>query len=194
MKYLAIFCLLIFSLVIDAQEAKPQKTPIHKTTEEKKVEETAKSEPTKADTNVKTEKTETKIKESSNVELDLDREYWSYFYIPDFSEKLKEEKEEERKFNNNIIRVFKSEIEKRDSPYCLEELPNINENTVRIREINANNQWIQEVKKKLKHLKFTEYMYLVKYKRYLSYISFEVDPKEHLQSPYQVELVIKSSN
>lgn len=153
--------------------------------------ETAKSTPNDTNVSPHKDKQEAKIKETS-VEIDLDKEYWSYFYIPDFNEKLKEEKEAEKRLNQNILRIFKAEIEKLDTPNCLPELPNITDTSVRIKEIQPNNQWIQEVQKKLKHLKFTEYMYLVKYKNYLSYISFEVDPKLHLQSPFQVEMVIKN--
>ena len=70
-----------------------------------------------------------------------------------------------------------------------ETLEGISPTTIKFKRVLEDSKWMKKIKSELKYIHFTEYMYIVRYKNYLTLILFQVNPELHLQSPSQVEFI-----
>ena len=137
--------------------------------------------------NPATKEPQKKESESSSV---MDKEYYEYYFttVPD-SAKLKKEKLE-----FNLVRTFKSEINKRDYPACKELLPQINSKSIQYEKVTSESIWVRGIKDVFGYLPYTEHMYIVKFQKYFAYVTYEMDPSKYVQAPFQMELIFKKDN
>lgn len=129
-------------------------------------------------------------KDESEKQTVMDKEYYEYYFttLPD-SAKLKKEKLE-----FNLVKTFKTEINKRDYPACKELLPQINSKSIQYEKITSESIWVRGIKDVLGYLPYTDHMYIIKFQKYLAYVSFEMDPSKYVQAPFQMELIYKKDN
>ncbi|MBE7413445.1 MAG: hypothetical protein L6Q54_06585 [Leptospiraceae bacterium] len=129
-------------------------------------------------------------KKDSDQATVMDKEYYEYYFttLPD-SAKLKKEKLE-----FNLIKTFKTEINKRDYPACKDLLPQITAKSVQYEKVTPESIWVRGIKDVLGYLPYKEYMYIIKFQKYLAYISYETDPSKYVQAPFQMELIFKKDN
>ncbi len=121
-------------------------------------------------------------------ELELDKEFYVYYNY--MNQPKNDIREENKTLNTNVLQIFKKEIQLRD-PQNYENIQNdINVATVKLKNVSKDSIWMKKIKKEVGYIHFTNYMYIVKYKNYLALIIYEVDPRKHLITPYQLELII----
>ncbi|MCE9499044.1 MAG: hypothetical protein K8R21_00765 [Leptospira sp.] len=120
----------------------------------------------------------------------LDKEYYEYYFttLPDAGKLQKE------KLESNLTRLFKTEIQKRDYPACKELLPQIKPASLKYEKVTSDSIWVRGIKDVLGYIRYTDHMYVVKYQKYLAFISFELDPAKYIQNPFQLELIFKKEN
>ncbi|MBP9889623.1 MAG: hypothetical protein KBF93_25230 [Leptospiraceae bacterium] len=135
-----------------------------------------------------TSKEKENSKPNSIDDDELDKEFYTYYYM-NLPKYLQKEDKDKKKLHSNLIRTFKKEIVKRDRSVTQEELLNISPATSKIRRVFEDSKWMKKIKNELRYIQFTEYMYIIKYKKYLTLILFHLDPEMHLQSPSQVEFL-----
>ena len=70
-----------------------------------------------------------------------------------------------------------------------ETLDGISPTTIKFKRVQEDSKWMRKIKKEIRHIHFTEYMYIVRYQNYLTLILYQLDPELHLQSPSQVEFI-----
>jgi hypothetical protein len=116
----------------------------------------------------------------------LDREFYTTYFLMDPLQY--EKKEEKAKREENIIRVFKREISNRD-PYNKDVITEITPSSVKIVRVSDENSYIKKFKKRVTHLRLTEYMYIAKFKNYICLMFFEASPGKYYITPTFVELV-----
>jgi hypothetical protein len=121
-------------------------------------------------------------------EDDLDKEFFVYYQ--NLNQPKESRSDRIKLLLSNLIKSFKAEIQLRDSPNCLQYLPDINAGTVRYKTVTKDSVWMKRVRKEVGLLQFTEFMFLIKYKNYLALIMYEVDPRRYTTSPTQVELIV----
>lgn len=124
---------------------------------------------------------------------ELDKEFYiNYLSLPG-AKYQKEKVEGEKKLNEKLLKIFKAEVEKRDLEVSKETLKEISSRTVRIKRVFPDSDWMVRLKKEFSRadvtISFTDYMYILKYRKYYTLITFEYDPVKHHVSPNQVELV-----
>lgn len=129
-----------------------------------------------------------KEKPSSIDDDELDKEFYTYYYM-NLPKYLQKEDKDKKKLHSNLIQVFKKEIAKRDRSVTREVLQDISPATSKIRRVFEDSKWMKKIKSELRYIQFTEYMYIIKYKKYITLILFHLDPEMHLQSPSQVEFI-----
>lgn len=121
-------------------------------------------------------------------ELELDKEFYVYYNY--MNQPKSDIREELKILNTNVLKIFKSEIQLRD-PQNYEIIQNdINVATIKMKNVSKDSFWMKKIKKEVGYIHFTNYMYIVKYKNYLALIIYEIDPRKHLITPYQLELII----
>lgn len=116
----------------------------------------------------------------------LDREFYTIYFLMDPLQY--EKKEEKTKREENILRVFKREISNRD-PYNKDVIAEITASSVKIVRVSDENSYIKKFKKRVTHLRLTEYMYIAKFKNYICLMFFEASPGKYYITPTFVELV-----
>ncbi len=117
---------------------------------------------------------------------DLDKEFYTYYYM-NLPKYLQPEEKDKKKIQTNIFRVLKKEIVKRDPKITKEEINEIKPSDIRIKRVTEESPWIKLIKKEMKYIYFTDYMFIAKYKKYLIFVLYTVDPEKHLITPAQVE-------
>ncbi|MCC6275640.1 MAG: hypothetical protein IT569_07270 [Leptospiraceae bacterium] len=167
---------LVISIGLFAQD-KPSSPPAEK-----------KDQP--ANTPENTQPKEPQKKESDSQAAVMDKEYYEYYFttVPD-SAKLKKEKLE-----FNLVKTFKSEINKRDYPACKDLLPQITSKSIQYEKVTSESIWVRGIKDVLGYLPYTEYMYIIKFQKYFAYVTYEMDPSKYIQAPFQMELIFKKDN
>ncbi len=119
---------------------------------------------------------------------ELDKVFYTYYYL-NLPKHLQKEDKDKKKLNENLIRVFKKEIAKRDRSVSKETIEGISPATIKFKRVLEDSKWMKKIKGELKYIHFSEYMYIIRYKTYLTLIIFQLDPELHLQSPSQVEFI-----
>ena len=138
---------------------------------------------------VKPEKEKEPVAKTSSLDdEELDKVFYTYYYL-NLPKHLQKEDKDKKKLNQNIIRVFKKEIAKRDRSVSKETLDGISPTTIKFKRVQEDSKWMRKIKKEIRHIHFTEYMYIVRYQNYLTLILYQLDPELHLQSPSQVEFI-----
>ena len=125
---------------------------------------------------------------SSLDDEELDKVFYTYYYL-NLPKHLQKEDKDKKKLNQNLIRVFKKEIAKRDHEVTKETLDGISPTSIKFKRVQEDSKWMKKIKKEIRHIQFTEYMYIVRYQTYLTLILYQLDPELHLQSPSQVEFI-----
>jgi len=121
----------------------------------------------------------------------LDRIYFETYYrnLPTDRAKSK------AKLEYNLIYNLRREILARDySEENLKKVKEINPSNIRYERITRDSKWVRGMKKALPHLKEMEYMYIVKFEKYLCFINFHANPEDYILEPYQRELVFDGSD
>ena len=143
----------------------------------------------------KEDKTNKEKSNPDNFEDDeLDKEFYTYYYmnLPKF---LQKEEKSKSKLQSSLIQVFKKEITKRDRNVTKETLSDITQSTTKFKRVLESSKWMKKIKSELRYIQFTEYMYIIKYKKYLALILYQVDPDLHIQTPSRVEfLMVKEAD
>lgn len=121
-------------------------------------------------------------------EDDLDKEFFVYYQ--NLNQPKESRSDRVKMLLANLIKSFKTEIQLRDSPNCLQYLPDINAGTVRYKTVTKDSVWMKRVRREVGVLQFTEFMFLIKYRNYLALIMYEVDPRRYTTSPTQIELIV----
>ena len=115
--------------------------------------------------------------------------YQSYFdSLPDAqgSQKVKLE--------FNLVRNAKHAILRRDKKASKELMDGLKPGAFTYEKVARNNIWMRGIKDIFPHIKYTEFMYVVKYNKYQVFISFDLDPGRYLLDPNQYEVVYKREN
>jgi hypothetical protein len=179
-----LLCLIIISFGLFAEPNPAEKNPSPDTSLKK----------TETDKDTSKLQNSTAPSNESNLieELDLDKDFYNRYYILNHPTKDSEDiiRKENEILNTNLIKSFKSEIVLRDSPNCQRLLPDINVATVRIKNVSKDSIWMKKIRKEVGYISFTEHMYIIKYQNYLALILYEIDPRKHILSPNQIELII----
>lgn len=117
---------------------------------------------------------------------DLDKEFYTYYYM-NLPKYLQPEERDKKKIQTNILRALKKEIIRRDMKVTKEEVNEIKASDIKIKRVTEDSPWIKLIKKEMKYIYFTDYMFIAKYKKYLIFVLYTVDPEKHLITPAQVE-------
>ncbi len=172
MKYLFIF---LFALSVYAQSPSrgvSVKTTIPPPNEVKREKEKEKETP----------------KSNSLDDEELDKVFYTYYYL-NLPKHLQKEGKDKNKLNTNLIGIFKKEVVKRDRSVTKETIDGISPTTIKFKRVFEDSKWMKKIKGELKYIQLTEYMYIVRYQTYMTLILFHLDPERHLQSPAQVEFI-----
>ncbi|MCB1177757.1 MAG: hypothetical protein KDK36_09280 [Leptospiraceae bacterium] len=172
----------LLSFSIFSQEGVPQTKTNTSSPSEKK---TGASTDTGDTTLQDTAKTETTIFE----DLELDKEFYVYYNYLNTQPKS-DSREENKILNTNLLKTFKGEIKLRDPENYRVIQEDINVATVKVKNVSKDSIWMKKIRKEVGYIQFTDFMYIIKYKNYLALILYEVDPKKHLITPNQLELII----
>jgi hypothetical protein len=121
-------------------------------------------------------------------DLDLDKEFYTYYFLnlPKFEQK---DTGEDKKLSVNLIKAFKGEISKRD-PSLKNNLDDINLATVKYRRVSEDSVWMKRIKQVMGYIQFTQYMYIIKYRKYIALVTYKADPRLHIQTAHWVELIV----
>lgn len=131
-----------------------------------------------------------RMEEDHEEKSGLDRKYYEKHYknLPSETAKTK------AKLEYNLIRQLKREILGRDySKENLEKIKEIAPANIQYERVTRESKWVRGIKKALPHIKEMEYMYIVKYEKYICFINFHVNPENYISEPYQRELVFDGS-
>lgn len=132
-------------------------------------------------------------KEKSNPDSfeddELDKEFYTYYYM-NLPKHLQKEEKSKSKLHSSLIQVFKKEISKRDRNVTKETLSDISPSTAKFKRVLESSKWMKKIKSELRYIQFTEFMYIIKYKKYLTLILYQVDPELHIQTPSRVEFLM----
>ena len=120
----------------------------------------------------------------------MDKEYFEYYFetIPDRT------KQQKAKLEYNLIRIIKREIKRKDPSVSDEMISAIKSETIKYEKLGKESYWLRGIKDIFKFIKYTDNMYIVKYDKYLVYMSFEMDPALYIQPPFQVEVIFKGED
>jgi hypothetical protein len=132
--------------------------------------------------------TESTLKQKTKTfdDDELDKEFYTYYYL-NLPKHLQKEDKDKKKLQANILKVVKKEIEKRDRSVSKEELLEISVQNTKIKRVHEDSPWMKLLKKEIKYIQFTDFMYISKYKKYLILVIYSLDPEKHRLSPSQVE-------
>lgn len=117
---------------------------------------------------------------------DLDKEFYTYYYM-NLPKYLQAEEKDKKKLQANILKVMKKEIGKRDRLVTKEELQELKATDIRTKRVFEDSPWLRLIKKEMKYIQFTDYMFIAKYKKYMIFVLYNLDPEKHLITPVQVE-------
>ncbi len=117
---------------------------------------------------------------------DLDKEFYTYYYM-NLPKYLQGDEKDKKKLQANILKVMKKEIAKRDRNFPAEELKELKATDIRTKRVFDDSPWIKLIKKEMKYIQFTDYMFISKYKKYMIFVLYSLDPEKHLITPTQVE-------
>jgi hypothetical protein len=146
------------------------------------------SKPAEKKTELSNEKEDEGWKSFYEEDEDLDKEFFVYYQ--NLTQPKDSRSDRIKLLLSNLIKAFKTEIQLRDSPNCLQYLPDINAGTVRYKTVTKDSVWMKRIRREVGVLQFTEFMFLIKYKNYLALIMYEVDPRRYTTGPTQIELII----
>lgn len=173
MKYLILFLLFAFSVYAQS----PARGVSVKTTVPPPVE-------------VKQEKEKEKepVKNSSFDDDELDKVFYTYYYL-NLPKHLQKEGKDKKKLHTNLVGIFKKEVVKRDRSVTKETIDGISPISIKFKRVTEDSKWMKKIRTELKYIQFTEFMYIVRYQTYMTLILFHLDPELHLQTPSQVEFI-----
>lgn len=120
---------------------------------------------------------------------DLDELFYNRYFMVSPKQFEKEEEKKSSMLLTNLVRVFKNEVAKRDHTISKETLRDISSSTIKYKKVSEDSEAMKGIQQELKYIYFTKFMYIVKYKKYMSLILFQFDPGLHLQSPSQIEFL-----
>ena len=129
-------------------------------------------------------------KESHAAAAGMDKNYYDFYFetLPD------KRASEKAKLEANLVRIARDEIQRKDHTISKEALGQIKPATITYEKVTSESIWVRGIRDIFKHLKYTDYMYVVKHDKYYVYVSFVMDPGTYIQTPFQAEVLFKKEN
>ena len=94
-------------------------------------------------------------KEKSNPDSfeddELDKEFYTYYYM-NLPKNLQKEEKSKSKLHSSLIQVFKKEISKRDRNVTKETLSDISPSTAKFKRVLESSKWMKKIKSELRYI------------------------------------------
>ena len=134
MKYLILFLLFAFSVYAQS----PARGVSVKTTVPPPVE-------------VKQEKEKEKepVKNSSFDDDELDKVFYTYYYL-NLPKHLQKEGKDKKKLHTNLVGIFKKEVVKRDRSVTKETIDGISPTSIKFKRVTEDSKWMKKIRTELK--------------------------------------------
>ncbi len=120
-----------------------------------------------------------------------DKEFYEYYYKTQV-ENLPLKK---AKLEYNLIKTLKKEISSRDySKATLEAVKKIDSSNVKYERVYRDSKWVRGILAQMTHLSVKDFMYVVKYDKYMCFMTFETNPESYLQEARQSQLIFSGTD
>ena len=118
----------------------------------------------------------------------LDKKYYDYYFkaLPD------KKKAQEEKLKQVLYKSFEKEIYKVKKSLPKDTLKKITPKTIKYEKVDLEGIWWRGIKKQLRHIIPTDYVYIVFYQKYYCLFTYITDPSKFIQSPKQAHLIFKN--
>ncbi|TGL20973.1 hypothetical protein [Leptospira yanagawae] len=124
--------------------------------------------------------------ENHDAKEGQDKELFEYYYKTR-PENLPPNK---AKLEYNLIKTLKKEIMSRDySKESAESIKKIDATNIQYERVYRESKWLRGFMTQNTHLNYMEFMYVVKYDKYMCFVTFDVNPENYLQQSRQSQLV-----
>ncbi|MDF3819958.1 hypothetical protein P3G55_08620 [Leptospira sp. 96542] len=131
------------------------------------------------------------IQEDHDTKEGKDKELFEYYYKTR-PENLPPNK---AKLEYNLIKSLKKEILSRDySKENLEGIKKIDATNIQYERVYRESKWLRGFMVQNTHLSYGEFMYVVKYDKYMCFVNFDVNPEMYLQQSRQSQLVFEAKD
>ena len=137
------------------------------------------------------DKTAAGVEENHDAKEGQDKEFYEYYYKTQV-ENLPLKK---AKLEYNLIKTLKKEILSRDySKANIEAIKKIESSNIKYERVYRDSKWVRGVLAQMTHLSVKDYMYIVKYDKYMCFMTFETNPESYLQEARQSQLIFSGTD
>ncbi|TGN14542.1 hypothetical protein [Leptospira ilyithenensis] len=131
------------------------------------------------------------VEEGHDAKEGQDKEFYEYYYktIAE-SQPLKK-----AKLEYNLIKALKKEIVSRDTTKeAKENIKKIDTSNIKYEKVYRESKWVRGFMGQLPHLTARDFMFVVKYDKYMCFVSFDVNPESYLQEARQSQLIFEGKD
>ncbi|TGN19698.1 hypothetical protein [Leptospira idonii] len=124
--------------------------------------------------------------ENHDAKEGQDKEFYEYYY----KTQAENQPLKKAKLEYNLIKTLKKEILSRDySKETIEAIKKIDASNVKYERVYRESKWVRGFMNQMPHLSTGDFMYIIKYDKYMCFITFDVNPESYLQPAKQSQLI-----
>ncbi|WP_411821403.1 hypothetical protein [Leptospira sp. 'Mane'] len=136
-------------------------------------------------------KTASSTEEDHDAKEGQDKEFYEYYYktIAE-SQPLKK-----AKLEYNLIKALKKEITSRDTTKeAKESIKKIDSASIKYERVYRESKWVRGIMGQMPHISSRDFMFIVKYDKYMCFVSYDVNPESYLQEARQAQLIFEGKD
>jgi len=131
------------------------------------------------------------LEENHDAKEGQDKEFYEYYYKTQ-AENLPLKK---AKLEYNLIKTLKKEIMSRDySKANMDLIKKIDGANIKYERVYRESKWVRGFLAQMPHLAVKDFMYVVKFDKYMCFMTFETNPESYLQEARQSQLIFSGTD